>query len=262
MAVRNKDHFHLRHTGMPLNRSQQKGGILSRRDVALPPRYATYWREPFADALQPQLAEGARILDIGSGRTPSISPDRRPPRCEYVGLDVSASELDAAGPTAYDHTIAVDIAREVPELRGRFDLAVSWQVLEHVEHLDRAAESVRRYLRDGGIFVSMLSGSFAVYAIVNRTLPDRLGHVLVSRVMGRTAETTPVFPAHYDRCYATGLRRVFGAFSNVRVTPFYRAASYFAFSPRLMRAYLAYENFVCRHNVENLATHYLIVARR
>jgi len=247
---------------VPLNRSQQKAKIVSRADVTLPPRYDTYWREPFEGAIQPHLTEGARILDIGSGRRPSIKPDRRPAGCEYVGLDVSAGELKAAGPTAYDQTIAMDVAREVPELQGRFDLAVSWQVLEHVESLGCAAENIRAYLRDGGTFVALLSGSFAVYAVVNKILPNRIGHVLVSRVMGRTADKTPVFPASYDRCYVTGLRQVFGTFSHLTVTPFYRAAHYFAFSPPLMRAYLAYENFVCRRGIENLATHYLIVAKR
>jgi len=247
---------------MPLNRSQQKAKIVSRPDVALPPRYDTYWKGPFEGAIQPHLTEGARVLDVGSGRMPSIKPDRRPAGCEYVGLDVSAGELQAAGPAAYDQTIPVDVAREMPELHGRFDLAVSWQVLEHIELLDCAAENIRRYLRDGGTFVALLSGSFAVHAVVNKTLSDRMGYVLVSRVMGRTADKTPVFPAHYDRCYATGLRQVFGAFSNLTITPFYRAAHYFTFSPPLMRAYLAYENFVCRRGVENLATHYLIVAKR
>lgn len=239
----------------------RKGNNAPSRAVVLPPRYETDWREPFEDAIQPHLTEGARVLDVGSGRTPSIKPDRRPAGCEYVGLDVSANELKAAGPTAYDRTVTVDVAQQVPQLEGRFDLVVSWQVLEHVERLDCAAENIRRYLHGEGTLVSVLSGSFAAYAIANRILPDLVGRVVVKRVMGRSADK-PVFPAQYDRCYATALRRVFAGFSNVTVTPFYRAASYFAFSKLLMRTYLTYENFVCRRGIENLATHYLVVAKR
>jgi hypothetical protein len=80
--------------------------------------------------------------------------------------------------------------------------------------------------------------------------------------MKRTPERTPVFPAHYHRCYASALRRVFSDWTESRVQPFYRAGSYFDFSRPLQRAYLSYENFVYRHQIQNLASHYLVAAVR
>jgi hypothetical protein len=44
--------------------------------------------------------------------------------------------------------------------------------------------------------------------------------------------------------------------------PFYRGATYFKFSRPLMRAYLAYESTIERRRAANLATHYLVVAKR
>jgi hypothetical protein len=48
----------------------------------------------------------------------------------------------------------------------------------------------------------------------------------------------------------------------VEIVPFYRGAPYFRFSRPLQRAYLAYESAIERHDRRNLATHYLVVAKR
>jgi SAM-dependent methyltransferase len=202
------------------------------------------------------------ILDIGSGRAPSLPVADRPRDCSYVGLDISHEELEAAGQDAYSESVVADIAQLVPALSDRFDLAISWQVFEHVEHTDEAMANVKRYLHDGGTLISLLSGSYAAFSVANRVIPDRVGHALVTKTMGRQPEKDPVFQAHYDRCSASGLREVMSDWTSVEIRPFYRAATYFEFFTPLKRAYLAYENFIARRNVENLATHYLIVASK
>jgi SAM-dependent methyltransferase len=232
-----------------------------RKPIALA-RYETSWLEPFEQAIAPSLVPGVRVLDLGSGRNPFLEPETRPIDAHYAGFDLSNEELMAAGPTAYDELIVGDILREQPRLRGQFDLVISWQVLEHVRDLDLAVENVRRYLRDGGLFTAMLSGSFAVYALANRLLPNGMARAVVTRTMHRTPERTPVFPARYHRCYASALRRVFAGWSQIHVQPFYRAGGYFDFSRPLQRMYLSYENFVYRRRIENLASHYLVVAVR
>lgn len=230
------------------------------RAVSLPLRYRRDWRAPFDHEVRARLNPGCRVLDIGSGRTPSVPPQHRPDGCEYVGLDLSRDELSAAGGTAYDKAVVADITRPLPELRDYFDLAISWQVFEHVRPLGVAAANIRSYLRAGGALVALLSGKFAVFALLNRVLPDAVGHTIVSRVMRRTADSSPVFPAYYDRCYAAGLRDTFEAFGEVTLVPFYCGAGYFSFSATLMKSYLVYENVIYGRSA-NLATHYLLVAR-
>ncbi len=225
-------------------------------------RYDWYWKEPFESEIRARLTPGMSILDIGSGRAPSLPIAERPPECEYVGLDISEEELVAAGPEAYSESVVADIADPVPTLNDRFDLAISWQVFEHVAHLDRAMSNVRGYVKPGGTLISLLSGSYAVFSVANKIIPDRVGHALVTKTMSRQADKDPVFEAHYDQCHASALRRVMSDWSTVEVRPFYRAATYFEFFAPLKSAYLAYENFIARRNVENLATHYLIIASR
>lgn len=228
----------------------------------LPARYRVPLRQGFERSIGERLAPGVRILDIGSGRHPAISPAERPEGVSYVGLDLSLSELQAAGSGAYDETIAADATRFLAELADRFDLVVSWQVLEHVADMAATLENVKRYLKPGGRFVAQFSGAWSAFGIINRVLPDRVGARIVDRTMKRTENNIPVFPAYYDRCSARALDPLLAGWSNHELTPIYFGAAYFNFLPPLKRLYLAYENAASRRGAENLATHYLLTAER
>jgi len=210
--------------------------------------------------MAPALAEGASILDVGSGRQPILAVTQRPPDSTYVGLDVSEQELALAGDDAYDRVIIRSVTERAPELVGSFDLAISMQVLEHVKPLDVALDNIRTYLRPGGRFVALLSGSFSAFGVVNRILPNRVGVPIVSRVMHKPADT--VFPAYYDRCYYSALERLGEPWSHWEVAPLYAGARYFSFLKPLHAAYIAYEDWARRHEHRNLATHYILDGRR
>lgn len=231
-----------------------------RSTATMPARYEGRWRDPFEAPILDRLRPGVSVLDIGSGRHPAIAADRRPPDVRYVGLDLSKDELLAAGPEAYTDAVEADATVFRPELEGQFELVVSWQVLEHVRDLERTIDNVRRYLLPGGTFVTLFSGSWSAFGVVNRVLPDRLGARIVDPIMRRTENNIPVFPAYYDKCHASALRRIFSPWSSADIRPLYHGASYFAFSRPLERAYLAYENLIERRGMANLATHYLIIA--
>lgn len=229
--------------------------------VPLPPRYQAVWDAPFREAIERTLRPGMAILDVGSGRNPTILPDERPEGTTYVGLDLSREELEAAGPRAYDEHAVADVGALQDELIGRFDLIVSWQVLEHVEDLGAAFICMRAYLKPGGVLVAMFSGGRSAFALVNRVVPFHIGAPIVKKVMGRS-DRNPVFPAYYDRCTAGELRGMLGDWSAVDVAPYYAGARYFGFSKLASRAYLAYEDAVARRGADDLATHYLLTATR
>ncbi len=228
----------------------------------MPARYSAPWRKPFEDPIHDRLAPGISVLDIGSGRHPTVKPENRPEGIRYVGLDLSREELDAAPAGSYTETIAADATTPVDALIGGFDLAISWQVLEHVPDLEAAIVNIHSYLRPGGRFVALFSGSWSAFGVINRILPDRIGSRIVDRAMKRTENNVPVFPAHYDRCSHRALVPLFAGWGETRIEPLYNGAGYFAFAPPLQRAYLAYENLIERRRVANLATHYLVIAER
>ena len=227
----------------------------------LPARYGQRLQDVFLDQLSPRLRPGVAILDVGSGRSPTIAAADRPPGCRYVGLDVSAHELRAAPPGAYQEMIVHDITRPLPMAAGHlFDVVISWQVLEHVKPLRAALDNLGRVLRPGGMLISQLSGTFAAFALLARIVPHRVRVRAMARFLGHSEDEK--FPTYYDHCYASALERMLGDWSSVAVHPFYRGAVYFGMSRLLQRGYLRYESEIERRDLRNLATHYLVVATK
>ena len=226
----------------------------------LPARYQERWEAPFEAHLNDALRPGMTILDVGAGRRPTIEPDARPVGCRYVGLDISRAELDAAPPGSYDETWVADVTQRVPDLDGRFDLILSFQVLEHVKPLDAAFENFRAYLRPGGRFIAQFSGTLSFFGLASRVVPHRLTLWLLRRFTDRPVDT--VFPAHYHRCWDREIRHMLRPWARAEVVPRYTGAAYLARLPALQAVYLAYENWAERTGRRDLATHYLVDAAR
>ncbi len=231
------------------------------REGTLPPRYDRESAlELYPSQVRASLHSGIRILDAGGGRTPTIPVDQRPAACQYVGLDISARELEAAPPGSYQRIVVGDINQEVPDLCDQFDLIVSYQVLEHVKPLEAAFANFHRYLRPGGRVVAQMSGAFSAFGVINRLVPQRLGIWALDHLVGRPRET--VFPAFYHRCSYGQLARILQPWGQWEITPRFDGAAYFRFSRVLQAAYMAYEEWALRGNHRNLATHYLVVATK
>lgn len=229
----------------------------------LPERYRGYpasFRVAFEDAVYAALAPGQRVLDVGSGRAPSVAPEDRPGGCVYVGSDIIAGELDLAPPGAYDDAVVNDITVFDPSLEDGFDLILSFQVLEHVKPLAPALDNMRRYLRPGGRMVAQLSGAFAAYGMVARVTPRKVTEWAQRRLYGREPDT--VFKPRYDRCWSDALSAHLLPWSSATITPLWMAEPYFHFSPPLRGLYVAYEEWARRGDRRNLAPYYLIEAVR
>jgi SAM-dependent methyltransferase len=223
-------------------------------------RYARYWGTEFWDRVHRSLPSAAQVLDVGGGRRPTILPHERDRQVHYVGLDPVGAEMALAPPGSYDEEVEGRAEECAAALVGRFDLIVSWQVLEHVRDMERAVANFHAYLKPSGKLVCMLSGRNAVYAIPNRMLPKSVARVVVSRLRRRPLDT--VFPAYYDRCDERGLRAVFSGWDELEVIPLWRGADYFERLPGLRGAYLRYEDLAVARRWTGLATHYLVAGRK
>ena len=229
------------------------------RAGVLPERYAEPMQAELFRRIQPLLVPDVAILDVGAGRYPTIAPADRPPGCRYVGLDIESEELAAAAPGAYEEGVVADITKALNRDEA-FDVIVSWQVLEHVSPLAGAFENLRAALRPGGTMLAQLTGSNAGFALLGRFMPHAVRVRIATRMLGHQAEEK--FPTRYDRSSRRSLERMLSGWAEVEIVPFYRGAPYFRFSRPLQRAYLAYESAIERHQRANLATHYLVVAKR
>jgi SAM-dependent methyltransferase len=227
----------------------------------LPARYdEPRTRVPLERAVRAQLHSGQRVLDVGSGARPFLAPDQRPPGVHYAGLDVSAAELVKAPPGSYDSTMVSDIVVPDPALRERYDLIVSNQVFEHVKPLSRALENMREYLVPGGTMVTKFSGAFSVFALANRVVPHRVAVWALHRFLGDDPER--VFPAHYDQCWDSALRRLLAPWESVRIEPLYMGAEYLSFLRPAQALYIGAEEWWARRDMRNLAAYYVVTATR
>lgn len=230
-------------------------------DGELPPRYA---EDPFGRRFQATvrraLRPGQSILDIGSGRRPVLGVDERPQDCRYVGLDISQQELATAPQGSYDEVVVADARDSRAELRGRFDLVLSFQVLEHVKPIDAALASARECLRPGGTFIAQLSGGRSAAGRLNRLLPAELSVWLVSHMLGR--DRGRIFPAHYDRCYYTALQALLtDRWSEWEIASLHTGADYyFGFSRLARAAYIGYEEWLYLEGRRDDAMYYVIRA--
>jgi SAM-dependent methyltransferase len=228
-----------------------------------PARYASNVREPyeppFNAAVRPLLRPGLTVLDVGSGWRPAIPASARPAGCTYVGLDISAGELERAG-DVYDESIVADITRFDTRHEARFDLVVSRFLLEHVAPIDAALESMRLALKPGGHLVSLVPGRFAPFAVANQILPAAVTRRLLKRTAYR--DPTLLFPAVYDRCWHSALVELLAGWSAAHVEPLYTSAYYLRFSKLLQSMYLGVEEMLIRLGRRNLASHYVLTATR
>ena len=168
--------------------------------------------------------------------------------------------MDRAEADAYDDMLVGDICSKLPATEGRFDLVLSWQVLEHVVSMRDALAAQHAALLPGGRMVAMLSGAFAMHALAARIIPYRVSTWLQGRLLDYVPEDK--FPTHFDCCTNRSLRQLLaeGGWTSWELVPLYRSGNYLAFLPPLQRAYVAYENWAAHGPRANLATHYIIDA--
>jgi SAM-dependent methyltransferase len=157
----------------------------------------------------------------------------------------------------YDDVLVGDITVFDPRLENRFDLIVSWQVFEHVAEPARAYENIRRYLKDGGVFVARMTARYALFAIANRMVPFGFARRVMGRIGGRAPDT--VFKAYYRDASLSDLRRIFDRWGSWQVWVEFGGQGYFDFSPPSRWAYALYTRWARRR--PGLASHFTVIAR-
>lgn len=151
-----------------------------------------YRRELLPSYLRP----GLKVVDVGSGRYPQVTADKKAKlNLTVVGLDLSGEELAAAPAGSYDEAIAADATTFVGD--GTADLVISHCCFEHLPDTEGGFHAVASMLKPGGRAVIYNPSRAALFAKINLLLPEGLKR----RFLGLLPDKGGVggWPAVYDR---------------------------------------------------------------
>lgn len=205
-----------------------------------------------------------RVTDVGAGAAVPYSKERSHEDGAYIiGLDV-ASEAMAKNPDLDERRVADIVASPLPFSDGELDMIVSSSVLEHLENLENFVNESARVLRPGGLFIHVFPSRYALFAVLNRTLPHRISRSLLyffhPQVIGVQG-----FKAYYDHCYATAYCRLLTkhGFTITEIkTSYYGSSPYFSiFFPAFIVSFI-YEALAKSTGLPDLCTTLMVSAIR
>lgn len=101
--------------------------------------------------LTPEFYTGKRIVDIGCG--PRGSLEWADMAAERVGVDSLANEYRKLGADRHKMTYVDAGAESLPFADAHFDVACSFNSLDHVDDLGRAVAEIKRIVKPGGLFL-------------------------------------------------------------------------------------------------------------
>jgi ubiquinone/menaquinone biosynthesis C-methylase UbiE len=110
-------------------------------------------------------AAGKRVLEAGCG-TGMILKELRAMAAFAVGLDLSPGMLRKARARGLD--VVHGSITDLPFSDGEFDLACSFKVLAHVEHIERALGEMARVVRPGGHVVAEFYNPYSLRGLIKR----------------------------------------------------------------------------------------------
>lgn len=137
------------------------------------------------------------VLEVGGGSRTKIAL----PSARFVSLDIDENSLARS---SYAHSRIVGDAQSYDFADRSFDVAVFWNVLEHIPNPEAALDNVARSVRPNGSIVVAGPLLRSLKGIVTRITPHWF-HVMYLRVVARkkNAGTTGEGPfpiAHHKSC--------------------------------------------------------------
>ena len=198
-------------------------------DKLLPAKFRVDGNRHFVEHFSPRfLSQGQHIYDIGGGKNPYISIDKKQELgLTVTALDIQADEMARAPVGAYDKTVCADISRYQGEADA--DLVICQALLEHVKDVGGAFEAIASMLKPGGRALIFVPSRNAVFARLNILLPQKIKERILFAIYPQTCRNQG-FVSYYDRCTPKAFRAL--ATRNglvVEAEEYYFVSSYFRF---------------------------------
>jgi SAM-dependent methyltransferase len=118
------------------------------------------------------------ILEAGCGSSTKMD---LPPHARIIGIDISQKQLDRNA--MLSEKILGDI-QSFPLPSGRFDMVISWFVLEHVAEPLKALENFATSLKSNGLIVLALPNVFSLKGFVTKLTPHFVHVIFYRYILG------------------------------------------------------------------------------
>lgn len=206
--------------------------------------------------------QGSVIVDIGGGRlTPFaryLHPTSKP---QLIVIDSNKKELKEN--LTANKIIVANVNKELPLKPKTMDLIVSRYVFEHLEDLSDFVSNSYNILKGGGYFIHLFSCKFALFAILNQILPNKITKLLLNLLI---PDSTYIqgFKTNYDHCYYDAIIDVFTkkGFTIEKVIISYYQSRYFRFFFPFYIISVIYEIILQNIGLKNLGSYILIIAKK
>lgn len=168
-------------------------------DRLLPAHYSVDGNWQFINTFIPKyLKKNMTVYDVGGGKSPYISNEKKKElSLTVIGIDIDADELRRAPKGLYDEAICADITKF--NGRGDADLVICQALLEHVKDVDKAFAALAGIIKPGGRVLVFTPSRHALYARINRLLPEALKKRLLYAIYPGSRRGQG-FPSYYDKC--------------------------------------------------------------
>jgi 2-polyprenyl-3-methyl-5-hydroxy-6-metoxy-1,4-benzoquinol methylase len=199
----------------------------------LPERLRRDGNQDFRETIVPSvLFPGAIVYDLGGGSRPGITlQEKQRLQLTVYAVDLSMEELEAAPAGIYDRKTAADLCLFTGT--GDADVVICQATLEHVHDAAGAFRAMTSCIKPGGLIAIFAPSRNALFARLNRLLPEELKRRILFAIFPQTGEGHDGFPAFYDRCVPREIEFL-AAEHRLKVVErrlYWRSAYFFFFSP-------------------------------
>jgi SAM-dependent methyltransferase len=206
------------------------------------------------------------VAELGGGANPQVADaDKWGFVNHRVVIDISANELAKAGGDV--ETRVADLCQPITTDHSSYDLVFSTLLCEHLADPRTFHQNCFNLLRPGGLSIHFFPTLFAFPFVVNKLIPERAAHALLSKIHRERIEhgKHDKFPAHYR--WTTGpTQRAVKRFESVgfEVMEFHASFGhhYYSILPPLNAIESAKSRFLMRHPAPALTSYATVVLRK
>lgn len=207
------------------------------------------------------LEPGMSVVDLGSGSNPAIPlEEKRRLGLHVIGVDIRQDALDAAPAGGYDEAVCGDA--ETFSRAGVADLVISRALAEHLRHPEKMFQRTWELLKDGGETLHFIPNRHAVFAHLNRIIPERTKRSLLHTIYPLSRGHLG-FEAFYRSCTPAGIRSILEGigFRDIHITPYFCSNYFVAYLPA-HAAMLGWQMTAMGLRASELCENFIVYARK